>query len=343
MTVSSSRQANEQFLIDLIERYGDKVAKREYFSVDYINYLKNIESQIHDSPQRDWAMRAHDKILSGVYYFDNPLVQDVLVPVASRHLGSDFSLVESIPVGFLPSRIINGFEACGPNGECAIVLDDPILAYSICLFRAYFGYALWYFSSPYSWNLFQEDYGRALVALAFYNVTRKDEYRKKVLPIMSAIAKQEPAFENEEDCASFRVLMFILLHEYGHIVKGHLDPSNTSLWSFPENMSIRVFDRNQSQEFEADILASLWMLSLDPSIEHRRSFLLTTGVLFRFMDLCERFRSQSSDTHPPAIDRWCRIKSDPQIIGGVETPIIKELDNHFDELVDGLGKAGVFK
>jgi len=95
--------------------------------------------------------------------------------------------------------------------------------------------------------------------------------------------------------------LFVLLHEYGHILLGHLDSATVA-----DKDGLKVFLTNHTQEFEADAFGNQ---RLEARLGDAAA--MTVATLFRFLDLIEHLlhgASRGTNIHPPAKERWLRIK-----------------------------------
>jgi hypothetical protein len=108
--------------------------------------------------------------------------------------------------------------------------------------------------------------------------------------------------------------IFILLHEYGHVVCGHLKKGNVRHINFPGGADVVVYNKTQEQEFEADMFAfnkmSSAMLQEHGNARAKLDIAMHIGILLKFFELCDSCRRPLeliSASHPPASERWKRI------------------------------------
>ena len=101
----------------------------------------------------------------------------------------------------------------------------------------------------------------------------------------------------------------MLLHEYGHVALGHLNPMQTHNISLEgkQEVELKEYSRSQLAEFEADKFAVEHAIrgqdvGVTFPVEH---FGLAIGLIYRFFDLCEALGGSSgaATTHPPGITR----------------------------------------
>jgi hypothetical protein len=110
-------------------------------------------------------------------------------------------------------------------------------------------------------------------------------------------------------------ILFVLGHEYSHVISGHLDTSNIGSkkpFMFGEQnpklpqFTFPFYNRSQIQEFQADALATEIIAGSDP--QKRKSYLFAALFVFCFFELYELTGSQSGhNTHPPAKARMDKI------------------------------------
>ena len=127
---------------------------------------------------------------------------------------------------------------------------------------------------------------------------------------------------------------FILLHEYGHFVHGHLSTARLRPAFSGQHPEFQEYSKSQLQEFEADEYAATQMKNraVDNGIQVSQ-VATATGLLMKFFGLCEFVYNHGKKTtaersHPPPEDRWDRIKSIMRIAETGDV-IANNMDNAF--------------
>lgn len=126
------------------------------------------------------------------------------------------------------------------------------------------------------------------------------------------------SIERTEIILVVQTMFFVLLHEYGHIINGHLDHSfqNSSsddvdfIYSLGKQ-HIPVIFKDTIKEFEADVWATYSLFSFSKLINSDNAVLmelsLVAPVLFlgiaMLIESAYRLKGVQIDRHPPAFDR----------------------------------------
>lgn len=245
-----------------------------------------------------------------------------------RILGRNAVLVDSIPVGLLPSSELNAFAVKNPNGGHVVVLNsalDPIMQ---LVFQSFFSIETHNADDPFDNSHHILDHAQSLLQIADSVGTGTPD-GVVLLPTWDC----HDGILQDETLLVFAevVLIFVLLHEYGHIVLNHLDGAMAMRKVRIGNQTEEVQTPDHQQEFEADQYAIDSLLNHLDSEIHWHS-LYAIGIFFRFLDLCEFVTgSKGSLTHPPSSSRWNRIK-DRLSEAILENPNIRNVDTIFDNL-----------
>ena len=103
-------------------------------------------------------------------------------------------------------------------------------------------------------------------------------------------------------------LTFILLHEYGHIVLGHLNDDQMIKYNILDK-NIDTFDIQHLDEYRADEYAAIKMWGTDElSFADNLNTALSTFKFLFMLDLCELLKEETKDnSHPPALKRFDNI------------------------------------
>jgi hypothetical protein len=95
--------------------------------------------------------------------------------------------------------------------------------------------------------------------------------------------------------------LFILAHEYGHIVLNHLSLNNKAKRELAKNLGVEVWEINWEQEFQADEFASIAVVRINHVLNDMEAPMAFAGVPFIFSILkmlYECLGAKFSVTHP---------------------------------------------
>jgi hypothetical protein len=234
-------------------------------------------------------------------------------------MGTNRRFVEYIPVCFVPSKDLNGCTITAPSGNHVILLSSATTWITPFLMKCTSAIENWRYSiSSGSYN-FKNNYCRALVQLAKFCTTGEitdltqisEALRTEVEDIISF-----PMKESGVTTIAHAVLfeMFLLLHEYGHIVHGHEDVSRSGS-GFIDAVEVMVCKKMQAEEFEADRFAVQMLLDYSELTQRLRpaDLLVQPAILFGFWRIVEAYRAKNvvagpeQVTHPDALLRWNKI------------------------------------
>lgn len=109
--------------------------------------------------------------------------------------------------------------------------------------------------------------------------------------------------------------MFVVAHEYGHILGGHLDRANTR--ALPGSPDVKVIEKNWSEEFEADEYGANIMSQWGTKSGHHPKAVIGGCMFALFLLLAiDRIRAKrdgvpfedpGSESHPPVLNRIERL------------------------------------
>jgi len=222
----------------------------------------------------------------------------------------------SVPIGLLPITDLNGCAVRTPRGGTIIVINHGLITFVSKILESYLALSSWDSDTPYCKHHSKRDNASTIVGIANYLI-RGDG------PWMSSIAKtalcpSQHAYEQLHDAFCYFAEVFVLLHEYGHVCLGHLDPNNTSHSRITQAPGVETYNTSQLQEFEADEFAFKVMLKSIEDSDSRPQMLpsdlaLPIGVLLKFFELCElwsltKVSHSEKLTHPSGKARWEKIR-----------------------------------
>ena len=173
-----------------------------------------------------------------------------LQDMAFNVLGDDRRRVEGIPVGLLPTGELNACAIATPRGGAVILLDHGVIAQLAYLCRTALAFITWRSDQPFCRDSSQSAYAEALLGLARFTMTGdfiELTRHKQTLRF--------PSINDYDDTTTtFCVLMelFILLHEYGHVVRGHLSPGRVRPAFGGRFPGVEEYTKLHMEEFEAD-------------------------------------------------------------------------------------------
>jgi hypothetical protein len=220
--------------------------------------------------------------------------------------------VENVPVAFLPHEDVNACAVRTPRDGAVILLNTAILDLFPIVCQCVSGILSEEMRGEMFPSLTSLDCAQSLYWLAreavspdiglgrrarFFN---DPEVHEKVI---------DPSFPLTQRVESQFLLMeyFILLHEYGHIVLGHLDTKRVRLARAATG--VEIYTNSQTQEFDADAFA-LECLFRHLELKDRWRVYVFLGTLFGFFRLLEAVSDEahSASTHPPTPARWARLR-----------------------------------
>jgi hypothetical protein len=305
--------ADEEYLDELYRLLGDDEwikfqeasSKREEPTVAA---QRAIDAGQFEPHQFDQLARAIRESLTPSLYFRGEYV-GLLKQAALRMTGPHSRRLENIPVGCLPTRLLNAGAYKTPRGGAVILLDSGVILQLGMLVRSFLAYYTWnapdHFAAgePYCRDHSQTEFGRTIQSLAAFSVTGDLELLRH---ITTWRCPSLPNYDETMEHFAMGIELFIMLHEYGHIALGHLESCATM--SVPVRLAgeLTLFTNSQMQEFEADqfafeCYASAGFLPTDVATH--------CGLLFHLFNLAELIRPPQTRTHPPALARWEKIKN----------------------------------
>jgi len=253
-----------------------------------------IEQELFVKMVRDWT-RPHEGLRGSMI--------TGLKDMALTDMMKDFN-VGHIPVGMLPVRALNAFAARTPRGGVVIVLNAGLMNSLHWVVRCYWALLTLYGPEPFSLQHSMLDLLNALDGLARYCGT--NDVAGLTNPIVPSLSL--PMIHGETMEHMRFMCLFVLAHEYGHHVLGHLNEENcvrNAVGTLPE---LEIYQRSHQQEFEADEFALRRLVAMDERATH--VVFQAIAVLFGFLNLVEKVSGVHGGTpsHPAAVDRWMRLK-----------------------------------
>ncbi len=246
---------------------------------------------------------------------------------ALRCMGHLASQVAQIPVGFMPTGEFNAFAVKAPSGGHVVILNSGLESALQLVFHSYLAIATYPFDHAFDRSHDILDFVQSIVMVADSVATGTPDGVVN-MPTWDCHEKVL-----QDDTMLMFVLIadvFVMLHEYGHVVCGHLEGAATRRMLMGDSEE-EVVLLSHTQEFEADEFALRHLRNFSPAIPFAQIF-YPVGVFFRFLDLCEEIGGrQPSVTHPPALQRWQRLKS---LVSELELtdPDVRNVDAVFDNI-----------
>jgi hypothetical protein len=218
--------------------------------------------------------------------------------------------LEKIPLGFITTRQLNACAVSTPSGGAVILLDSPVMVELEMVMKASFGFMTWHWPEPYCHHHHWTAFGDTIVLLAHYVNTGNLEFLRRIKTWSwecTSPHKLEPRVRSAYSVMRTSVLM----HEYGHVVLGHLKSQNTTHLTAGGSMALQMYTKSQNQEFEADKFAYDQLSKQEGKSIHPGDAAFGMGLLLNFFTLCEALAKNDKlkfeRTHPPASDRWSRL------------------------------------
>jgi hypothetical protein len=236
---------------------------------------------------------------------------DEIRRAALAFLGKDKDRVAAIPVGLLPTRELNGAAVWTPRGGAVILLNNSVFWALPLIFFSYAALDSWDTDDALTKALPDVAFAEALLDLAAFCATDDIRHLTDVGHVMRALIDGD----SEEQVIKNAVFMecFVLLHEYGHVLCGHLKPDETTTLAMRSADDALVTSRTHwDHEFEADAFAVKYMLRSGSGQLRATDVAVWPGLVLQFFGLVELVGSslgvaQAPATHPPARERWERV------------------------------------
>ncbi len=229
---------------------------------------------------------------------------------AATRLGYEVS--EEVTVGVLPTGLVNGWAFTVPAGGLIVAIDDGFFLYVYLLAKTV---ALFYKVSvnPRGWqlSLAEEDIVQSVR-------TNEEASRWWLEALVSAFVYRYPNIAPQHSLGDQRNLLaaeltttvelFVVAHEYGHLISGHLARDRaTSGRKLLNDVEVEGFDIAKEQELEADRigleLVREYHRYVGRTVEHTRmAVYFWAGCLQIIEDMWG-----TGPEHPPASTRSKRL------------------------------------
>lgn len=227
--------------------------------------------------------------------------------------GPDTARLERIPLLMMPTGELNARVFSAPSGLPVVVLNQGLIAQMAWVINATLSFISWHDEDSFCTDVPQSDYGAAMVGLA-HTVVSGD--MRHLQPHAQTLRFRSLGDYNEQTNMWLELVeAFIVLHEFGHVIRGHRGSSRKRSAEDLADEAITVeqletfeYNRSQLDEFEADEYAFARILATGKGKLRPTDVAFVAGITLRFLVLCERISGARSDSHPPAVSRWERIK-----------------------------------
>lgn len=301
---------DEAFLKQLYDEFKDDeylLAHQTLTAIDIEQSLVRIKEQFGITDEEANRYRTLVEQVHSPSKAFRGVVVEYLNFGARKLLKPHYPKLPDIIVAQLPSRELNGFAIAAPSGNRIIILNSGVI-FSIGAFvRTALCVYSWHMKDYVSREFSQGTFAAALIAVAEYVASGDVEFLKPALNTITLNSR--PLYDPVYRFAHMTEL-FIILHEYGHVLLGHLDQSkitNSKIASFD---ILRLTD-SQIHEYEADAFAYNILcdgLRRSGNSKAKPDAALGPGLLFKLFELCDAITGPvASDTHPLARDRWNKI------------------------------------
>jgi hypothetical protein len=331
--------SDEEYLEELYrllrdEEWADRqerAAKREDPAVTAQTAIDRGEFR---QDQYEALVEAFQESLTPSMYFRGKFI-GLLRHAALNMLEKHRPQLEKIPVGCLPTRFLNAGACRTPRGGAVILLDSGVILQLGMLVRSFISYYTWnapdHYAAgePYCHDHSRDAFGRTIQYLAAFSVSGD---LKHLRVIDTWRCPSLPIYDQGVEMFAMGIEMFIMLHEYGHIVLGHLGSCSTRLIRLSNAEDVTLYTNSQLQEFQADEFA---FKHYSASAMRATDVAFSCGLLFNFFHLAELIQPGRPATHPPALERWQMIKSLAPLSAHPES-WANYLDDAFEPLSHGL-------
>ena len=223
-------------------------------------------------------------------------------------------------VGFLHTQALNGCAVRAPSGGKVILMDKGVLLHMQLLGRCILALTTWSAPAPYCRDHPPVAWFDAIVKLAQFANSMDPRFLQAITvwhcPSLEPWDLQSAKFATQ-------VEVFVLLHEYGHVALGHLDPKRVATRG-----RFVVFQTDPAQEIEADAFGMQRMIE---AAEAGAAALVAASFL-RFVDLMEHLAHGgpvATATHPAARERLARIKQSTGLDAEAHA-VIAQIESLFD-------------
>lgn len=256
----------------------------------------------------------------------------ILRDTALDFAGDDRLRLEDAYVVLLPTEQLNARVFKAPSGRGVIVLNHAVILHVQLLVRTVLGFMTWHTEVPYSHDVSQEAFALAIIALArFVALGNWDALRGHQEALMPPNARGP---DTQTIKWAELIEIFILLHEYGHLVHGHLEEG---VEPSPLEGDLLEVPKRHQQEYVADAYAVQRLVKTNQEHLFPRDVAFIVGLVLRFFVFCERLYepARPSTTHPTSEERWERVK---EITNVAETPgaVASQLDSAFAAIERGM-------
>jgi hypothetical protein len=304
---------DEQYLDELYERFKDDEWIKAHEPITTVDSLVEgarliIKEGLLQPHELQRAVEALREASDPTLLFRGEFI-GLLRRVALLMLEPYRRQIEGIPVGCLPTRILNAAAIQTPRGGAVIVLDQGVILHLGLLVRSYFAYYTWNApdrwaaGEPYCRDHSRDDFGRTIQHLAAHCATGDLEYLRRITTLKCPSLK---TYDQLVETFGMGIEIFIMLHEFGHVVLNHLSTSApVSLIAEPAG-EVTLYTNSELQEFATDEFA---FRHYSQALRRPADVAFCCGLLFHFFHLAELIAPPKVRTHPPPLARWERIKS----------------------------------
>ncbi|XHH09842.1 MAG: hypothetical protein ACFCUE_04240 [Candidatus Bathyarchaeia archaeon] len=301
------KPTDQEFFEELCTKLSDPIAQRLVAGMGDERLIDEaINSGVFTELDRDF-LKAEAEEWKDPKKATTCMFINVTKAAALKILGPEYSGLSEIPVGFLPTRQINACSIRTPRNGAIILFDSAVIYTLMFLFRSYFSLDSWRDSKPFCHDYTEDDFGMTIFILAGFCATSNLDILNKA-PALDCPSIS--GYDKTIICHCNFTEWFILLHEYAHVILGHLS-NDTAKMRIGER-SVEYYKLSQEQEFEADKFAfsKILLLCKEGGLKPT-DVLIGPGLLFHLLDLSETIIKSTggviTPSHPPAAERWKRL------------------------------------
>lgn len=206
-----------------------------------------------------------------------------------------------VPVGFALTNPLQARTLLAPSGEEIIALNVASTMMTSLLITSYLSFLTWAEEgAALSRDHPQMAFAETIVRLAIFQTTG-DVHPLRGITTWNT--PSIPAYDHYPYAISFMVQVFMLLHEYGHVVNGDLRTPTTVDFPAAPGLGAERTQYSDEQELRADRFALQRWLTVS---SHELAW--SVGVLLHFFAVCDAVRGTPSATHPEGNKRWAHLK-----------------------------------
>jgi hypothetical protein len=224
-------------------------------------------------------------------------------------LGADAARLSAIPVAFLPSRQLNACAIRTPRGGAVVLLDSAVVPFLSLFIQSFLALYTWHTGEPFSRDHSQGAFALSIIDLCRFCVSGNPRDLLRSRKIL--MCRSRPEFD--EELYRFALLgeIFILLHEYGHVLLGHLEEGTVNHITTKAGTEIDAYTPSQRDELAADAFTAQRLIVWHEAAGSPASDVaFSVGLVMQMFEICDALTGyEGGPSHPLAKDRWAQLKT----------------------------------